>query len=236
LSDTHNRIEKGGVAFDVPAGDVLIHGGDFTNTGSRSDCEAFATWIEKQPHTHKVVIAGNHDLSFDELSYAQTRMDIAHGRLDEVCPAAEIKARLGSVCHYLEDSAVEIEGVTFYGSPWTPTFYNWAFNQDRGEEIAATWRKIPAETDVLLTHGPPVGHGDLCSSGNRAGCVDLLREIETRVRPIVHIFGHIHEGYGAWASPHCPTTFINASICTLQYNPTQGAIVFDVPKPGQPST
>lgn len=38
--------------------------------------------------------------------------------------------------------------------------------------------------------------GDKCRDGSRAGCVDLLKEIETRIRPFATIFGHIHEGYG----------------------------------------
>jgi hypothetical protein len=80
------------------------------------------------------------------------------------------------------DSSVVIEGIRFYGSPWTPYFYGWGFNAYRGGEIAAIWRRIPTDTDVLITHGPPIGIGDACFDGQRAGCVDLLREIETRVR------------------------------------------------------
>lgn len=82
------------------------------------------------------------------------------------------------------DSGITIDGVRFYGSPWTPEFYGWGFNAERGDEIAAIWRRIPTETDVLITHGPPVGIGDACFDGQRAGCVDLLREIETRVCPL----------------------------------------------------
>ena len=70
-----------------------------------------------------------------------------------------------------------------YGSPWQPEFCDWAFNLDRGEECAAKWRAIPDATDVLITHGPPVGHGDGCSSGLRAGCVDLLAEVTNRIQP-----------------------------------------------------
>jgi len=79
---------------------------------------------------------------------------------------------------------------------------------------------------------PPAGcagHGDLCKHGGRAGCVDLLDEVESRIRPRYHVFGHIHEGYGATTNGE--TTFINASTCNYRYdrhnlNPP---IVFDVP-------
>eukprot|EP00035_Acanthoeca_spectabilis_P003929 m.96925 g.96925 ORF g.96925 m.96925 type:complete len:352 (+) comp12377_c0_seq1:1209-2264(+) len=228
ISDTHTTIADD---FKLPHGDVLVHAGDFSNVGQPAECRKFAEWIKKQPFEHKVVIAGNHDLSFDPESYAQTRIDISRGALPEECQSAPLKEQLSGACHYLEDSEVIIEGVKFYGSPWSPRFFDWAFNADRGEPIAEIWRKIPTDTDVLVTHGPPIGHGDLCSGGNRAGCVDLLREIETRVRPVVHIFGHVHEGYGLWANPTCPTTFVNASTCTLQYRPNNPPIVFDIPKP-----
>jgi len=55
---------------------------------------------------------------------------------------------------------------------------------------------IPNDTEILVTHGPPLGHGDLFSGGPRAGCKDLYDAIENRIKPLYHIFGHIHEGYG----------------------------------------
>ena len=102
----------------------------------------------------------------------------------------------------------------------------------RGEPCRAKWRLIPQGTNVVLTHGPPLGHGDLTSSGVRAGCLDLLDELQTRVRPQVHCFGHIHEGYGV--STDGTTTYVNASTCNLQYRPVQKAIVFDVEIPSRP--
>jgi hypothetical protein len=79
-----------------------------------------------------------------------------------------------------------------------------------------------------MTHGPPVGHGDLTSSNQRAGCVDLLSAITERVKPIYHIFGHIHESYGITTND--TTTFINASTCTYSYRPDNEPIVFDLPR------
>jgi len=80
----------------------------------------------------------------------------------------------------------------------------------------------------LLTHGPPIGHGDeCCGHNNRAGCVDLLRTVQQRVQPLYHIFGHIHEGYGQTTDGK--TMFINASSCNSQYRPQHQPIVFDLP-------
>ena len=129
---------------------------------------------------------------------------------------------------YLQDDTVVVPGgYKIYGSPWQPEFYNWAFNLSRGEDCAKMWEKIPVDTDILLTHGPPVGHGDKCKSGHNAGCVDLLARIADHVKPLFHIFGHIHEGYGA--TTNGSTIFVNASSCTLSYKPSNPPLVFDLP-------
>ncbi len=95
-----------------------------------------------------------------------------------------------------------------------PWFYDWAFNLERGPEIRAKWELIPKNTDVLITHGPPIGIADLTSRGEQVGCQDLLEVIE-KIRPAIHIFGHIHEGYGMITKGK--TTFINASNCDQHY-------------------
>jgi hypothetical protein len=55
---------------------------------------------------------------------------------------------------------------------------------------------IPDDTDVLITHGPPHGVLDAAMDGFLCGCEELLDAVTTRVKPRLHIFGHIHEGYG----------------------------------------
>ncbi len=103
-----------------------------------------------------------------------------------------------------------IDGVRFYGSPWQPWFYDWAFNLERGPEIRAKWDLIPEGIDVLITHGPPYGIGDLIARSDNAGCQDLLEVVE-KIKPKVHVFGHIHEDYGITSNG--VTTYINASSC-----------------------
>lgn len=221
ISDTHNRQLKD---LKIPDGDILIHSGDFSDTGTESNVEQFKQFLLALPHKHKIVIAGNHDLSFDKETYPSTWKRFGHSRQFD---SDALKATLSSVCTYLEDTSVEINGVKIYGSPWQPTFCDWAFNIERGPPIAAKWDAIPTGVDILITHGPPIGHGDLCSGGNRAGCVDLLRVIQSRVKPKFHIFGHVHEGYGSTTDG--TTVFINASTCTFKYKPTNPPVVFDIP-------
>jgi predicted phosphodiesterase len=218
LSDTHNRARH----IKVPSGDVLLHAGDFSGQGDEKDVLNFSKFLSSQPHTHKVVIAGNHDLSFDLENQGTLQRDFLNMRGKD---AAAIKSKLTG-CIYLEDSACVVEGYRIWGSPWTPTFFDWGFNLDRGEKIAAKWALIPNDTEILITHGPPFGIQDTCQDGFRAGCQDLLEKIQN-VKPLVHVFGHIHEAYGVTHTEN--TTFINASNCTLRYQPLNPPLVFDLP-------
>jgi predicted phosphohydrolase len=171
ISDTHARHRL----TAVPDGDILVHAGDVTRRGSLDDVEDFDRWLGTLPHRHKVVICGNHDFCFQER-------------------AAEARARITNAV-YLEDSGCEVEGLSFYGSPWQPWFGGWAFNLPRGEELAKVWAKIPERVDVLVTHGPPEGILDRTNRGDSAGCRDLLNRVY-EVRPRLHVFGHIHEAAG----------------------------------------
>lgn len=171
LSDTHGYHHQ----LDIPDGDILLHSGDLTNRGTLREVEEFSTFLSQLPHRHKVVIAGNHDFCFER--------------------EPEEAAEALTDCIYLRDESVEIEGLKIYGSPWQPEFFDWAFNLPRGEPLAEKWRQIPDDTDILLTHGPPMGCLDKTDRGVLAGCEALAERLqELNVR--LHIFGHIHEAYG----------------------------------------
>ena len=203
ISDTHTFENE----IEVPDGDVLIHAGDATIEGSPEEVAAFGWWLDAQPHKHKIVIAGNHDWLFERVP-EQARYLINFPGV-----------------HYLQDSGVEINGVRFYGSPWQPRFHDWAFNVDRGAAIKQKWDRIP-KCDVLITHGPPYSILDYTKWGEpRLGCEELLRAV-TRVGPRLHVFGHIHGGYGEFALRD--VHFINASICNEAYQPVNKPIVFEI--------
>lgn len=144
-----------------------------------------------------------------------------------------VKAALKN-CIYLEDSACEVEGFKIWGSPWQPEFYDWAFNLPIGDRLAAKWDLIPSDTDILITHGPPKHVLDLTTTNVSTGCPDLLSTIQKRVKPKLHVFGHIHESYGV--DTDGTTVYANASTCTFRYRPTNPALVFDIPRPGADST
>ena len=195
LSDTHNQHNL----IDVPDGDIVIHCGDISGRGYKSEVEAFLNWFEKLPHKHKIMIPGNHDFLFEEY------YDIAKNMVDS----------RGIIC--LIDSEIEIEGIRFWGSPITPYFCNWAFNRFRGSAIEHHWNKIPEGIDVLLTHGPPSyikNHLSMVIEGDDVGCEDLYRAIQ-RVKPKINAFGHIHEGYGT--SDEDGILYINCSVLNRRY-------------------
>ena len=205
ISDTHLVHER--TDYPVPDGDVLIHAGDATRRGDADEIERFVEWFAGLPHPHKIFVAGNHDFLFETDP-----------------PTAE--ALLGPDIVYLRDSGVELEGLRFWGSPWQPVFFNWAFNLPRGEPLREKWRLIPQDTDVLITHGPPHLIGDRTARGVDAGCVDLLDEVTNRIRPAAHVFGHIHEGYGRIVRDGL--RFLNASSCDLRYRLVNPPLVLDL--------
>lgn len=201
LSDTHGSHSY----LDIPQGDLLIHAGDFSMRGREGETRNFIDWFSAQPHPHKVFISGNHDFLAEE-------------------DPAIFRTMLPDNVHYLENSGVEIEGIEIWGSPISPWFHNWAFNRHRGDAIRPYWQKIPLTTDILITHGPPYGILDETDRGEVVGCQDLWNRIE-EVQPKLHVFGHIHEGYGQLQKEE--TLFVNASIVNLRYNPVNAPVVLD---------
>lgn len=188
FSDTHGFHDD----THLPQGDVLLFAGDICGwSEGMTEIEQFGAYLAKQPHAHKIVIAGNHDWAFQ--------------RNREAAVAA-----LGDV-HYLQDDEVTIDGVKIYGSPWQPEFFNWAFNLPRGPELAKVWAKIPEDTQILVTHGPPYEVLDKTTDNRFVGCRELRKRVAALTELKAHVFGHIHEAYGCETVGK--TTFYNASIC-----------------------
>lgn len=207
ISDTHGDHTD----VQLPDGDVLLHAGDITAHGNKTDYSDFLDWFVSQPHKHKVFIAGNHD------TFLEQQADIA------LQMATAVGAR------YLNDSGVEIDGVRFWGSPITPRFLNWAFMRDPGADIQKHWDAIPQGTDVLITHGPPLGILDEVQRSpnvtEQTGSESLLDRI-IAIKPQYHIFGHIHEGYGRARFRQIEF----ANVCTMNrfYKIENSAVELDV--------
>lgn len=195
ISDTHN-LHRHYTSF--PTGDVLVHAGDCTTHGSEGELEEFLHWWQQQQFDHKVMVAGNHDRCLE------AKPSLAGAVQDD-----------GT--HYLLNTGVMIEGRKFYGSPFTPPYLDFVF-QVQLRDASAMWAQIPADTQVLVTHGPPQGIGDAMRDGH-IGCPELLARVQ-QVRPRYHVYGHVHEGAGV--RQHGPTTFMNASVHTQLWKGAPG--------------
>ena len=113
ISDTHNRHEK----LKLPDGDILLHAGDFTWQGTEEEVKNFCNFLKsiKKKYKHIVVIAGNHELTFDDMKGAcfglfRKKADVNRG--------SGLKDMLKMHCIYLEDEETELLGFRIYGSPW----------------------------------------------------------------------------------------------------------------------
>ena len=96
---------------------MVIHAGDVSKTGRDHEVEDFMRWFSALDYKYKVFIAGNHDFFFEN----ETTKSIARF--------------LNGNTFYLFNSTIEIEGLKIWGSPFTPTFFNWAFNHKRRKDI-----------------------------------------------------------------------------------------------------
>jgi predicted phosphodiesterase len=215
ISDTHDQ--HGTMRVPVPDGDILVHAGDATMMGRMNEIASFGAWFRSRPHQHKVFVAGNHDWMFQKNRTMALQL-LNNGIVGD---------QDGKIV-YLEDNMATVEGLKIYGSPWQPTFFDWAFNLDRGEAIKRMWDMIPEGIDILVTHGPPMGILDQINpvaGSEHLGCEELSAAVE-RVKPKIHVFGHIHGGYGVWKYEN--TTFINAAICDERYEPIHEPVVIDL--------
>jgi Icc-related predicted phosphoesterase len=205
ISDLHGFLPK------VPACDVLLVGGDVCPVEDhalefqRKWLEGpFAEWLAGVDADAVVGIAGNHDFVAE-----------ADPGLMRSLPWT-----------YLCDETTDVGGLRFHGAPWTPTFMEWAFMQ-HDADLAVVWASIPADTDILMTHGPPFGHGDLAVHGLHCGSQTLAARLPELERLRLHVFGHIHEGWGA-RELDGGTTIANVSHVDFDYRPVQPAAVFEL--------
>ena len=208
ISDTHGAHH----GLHLPPGDMLLHAGDVSSRGTEEQVADFLDWFGKLPYPHKVLVAGNHDFYFEQ------------------APREDIRALIPEGVTYLNDSGVELGGLRIWGSPIQPWFFDWAFNRQRGADIQQHWDLIPPEVDILITHGPAYGILDQTVGGEAVGCEDLLNTIR-RVRPQVHLAGHIHEAYGV--AEHEGTLYINASILNVRYRIANDPVILEVDTMGK---
>jgi predicted phosphodiesterase len=178
ISDTHNMRPR------PRNGDILIHAGDLTINGSVKEVQEQVEWLNILPHRYKIVVGGNHDMhldsSYDNKAKVDVRVEWGHATYPENT----------STTIHLRGRTLKI-----FGAPHTPQYGNWAFQYAPMQDV---WTGIiPSDADVVVTHGLVKGHVD--ASFPAAGCAYLLREV-VRVKPILHVCGHVHKARGVEAA------------------------------------
>jgi len=217
ISDTHGDHKY----LEIPECDILIHAGDFSFRGEFFEVRNFMLWFEKQPARYKVCIAGNHELTFDS---TQSQYQDAIRNL-----LAKHKEII-----YLENEAITIEGIKFYGTPWTPYFCNWAFNglrdQDvalkRGQSLTEIYSHIPEDTNIILCHAPPYNLVDRNQEGQCCGSMEMRKVVDKMPLLYLYICGHVHEARGV--EELGGVTFANVSSLGRDYKTIQPLAIFDL--------
>jgi Icc-related predicted phosphoesterase len=210
ISDTHQHHKE----LDLPGGDILIHAGDIMTSGyDYEELKNFCKWFDNlNNYDLKVFIAGNHDRLFQMNHFIAMEIVNSYKWIDYLQDESLTSYNDGPNGEYPE------ENIKIYGSPWQPEFYDWAFNLPRNsKELKEKWDAIPNDIDILITHGPPFGILDttIYNPQYHLGC-ELLTEAVNRIKPKIHVFGHIHTGYGYKFNG--TTHFFNASVLNEKYN------------------
>lgn len=202
ISDTHNQHEGLQVPGQV---DAVVHCGDESmqrrTKPNEFEARAFFRWYEQLDIPTKIFVPGNHSTAIEK---------------GLILPAEY------PTIQFLIHELWEWEGIKIFGSPYTPLFFDWAYNIPR-KNLAAIWQTIPAGIDILVTHGPPKGILDVTRDWKTAepihiGSQSLTREVANRIQPKVHAFGHLHDEEGIrnfGTVIRNATQYINCSCCNL---------------------
>lgn len=75
-------------------------------------------------------------------------------------------------------------------------------------------KRIPIDTDVLITHSPPINILDF-DDNIHYGSPQLLAKVN-EINPRFHLFGHIHASNGEKAIGS--TKFVNSAIVSENYS------------------
>ena len=144
ISDTHTRHDKIG---SLPKADILIHCGDilmvnrkYSKKNGIKKIKKFNDWLGTlEQFKCKIVIAGNHDKIFEDLTYE------------------EIK-KLISNANYLMNQKFELFGLKFFATPLSEesthgNSANIAFQSEEFKEKVYDIAKDAGEIDILISHG-----------------------------------------------------------------------------------
>jgi Icc-related predicted phosphoesterase len=204
ISDLHGELPE------IPQGDLVLIGGDICPVSNHSVefqwnylGQNFNNWVNKID-APVVWIGGNHDFVLEQ--YPTAHEDVENAT-------------------YLQDHTIRLNDLKIHGSPWTPQFFDWAFMKN-DDDLAENWTMIPDDVDILITHGPPHGCLDLTQRGVNAGSKTLSNRLTELTNLKLHVFGHIHEAFGVFATKDC--TYTNVAHVDRSYEPRKERTVIEL--------
>jgi hypothetical protein len=230
LSDQHGFLP------DIPSCDLLIVAGDvcpdrfgrFMAVHDPYQQKAWfdwkvRPWLADAPATHKLLTWGNHDwcgqaCGFREDSPAHACSTDLQIVVDEATTIPSSDGTNGQV--------------SVWATPWSNKFMRWAFMK-QPSDLALVYAAIPEGIDILVSHQPPLYHGDRTFNSDtgrveNVGSRELLDAIE-RVRPKLVICGHVHGGFGRYEYHGIP--IYNVSVVDEAYRLVNAPTVIDLPGP-----
>lgn len=206
FSDIHGQqSEKLTRWFDDNPADLLIFAGDLQANQTNDYGVNFVDWVHQLPYKDKVLVFGNHDGN-----YVHTLTRVIEKEYTDIT--------------FLNNGSIIIDDIKIFGSPHSVEYGSWWFMM-KDNELEKLWKKIPDDTDILITHGPPFGILDYTCDNFTTGSKTLLKRISELKNLKYHIFGHIHESYGIKTIEN--KTFMNVSLLDEKYRFINNPVVIE---------
>ena len=181
MSDTHNLLKPHSKKLFFPRGDILIHSGNFTLSGSAEEFERFDAWLKSVQDLYpiRIVVLGSKDVKQFGTQWLK------------------MKSLLPHATHVCVNEQVTVYGIKFYAVGWHPGIKsNGTIRPGAASSTSLGYESIPHGIDVLVTHGPAFGVLDKVGGlKEHWGSRELVEAIR-RVEPHVHLHGHIKESRG----------------------------------------
>ncbi len=218
---------------ELEGGDLLIVTGDLTYIDHLSSGWLhFEQWLLNQKYTEKIIVSGNHD------NFLQSMDEHRMWKYWDKLPGVSYLCDSETVFYEpltpnMPDGKVVLRP-KIWGSPWTKTFEGMnpkckAFTVDTEEELEEKWKLIPDDVEILITHSPPYGILDEIQEDTKwgarkfhVGSKSLIDRIPHLKNLKLHVFSHVHEGYGHEIIRGIH--FVNCSHLNADYKPVNKPI------------
>lgn len=125
---------------------------------------------------------------------------------------------------YLCNEAAVVQNKKVWGSPFTTNFGSFVVT---AQDLAKIFRLIPQDVEILITHSPAYGRGDLVY-GEHIGSRSLRARVDELAQLRLHAFGHVHESARETGELRSGGWWINASMADAAERPINPLIAISI--------